>query len=178
MVVFKLEQTSESPVNPVKTQPLSPTFRISDSTGLEWGPRICTSNRFPGAAAAGRNTVLSESLFWNLATQSAAHPPAASASPGSLLEMQILRPHPPAYWIWKFILRRSPHDPYAIKIWETRLWKSLVVEAWLLTLQRLQQKTTLTWVDSHGPTTLPIRLCNSFNLQAWSPNFHSQPQAG
>lgn len=26
---------------------------VSDSIGLGWGPRICTSNKFPGDVAAG-----------------------------------------------------------------------------------------------------------------------------
>lgn len=33
-----------------------PTFKVSDSEGLGWGLRICTANKFPGAAAAQGTT--------------------------------------------------------------------------------------------------------------------------
>lgn len=41
----------------MKTQVAGPTFRVSDSVGLGWGPRICISNEMSGDSEAASLTV-------------------------------------------------------------------------------------------------------------------------
>lgn len=46
-VVLILEKASDSHGRFIKTQISGLSLRVSDSWGLIWGPRVCTSNEFP-----------------------------------------------------------------------------------------------------------------------------------
>lgn len=55
-VALKLQHPSESPRRPIKTQP-----GVSDLVDLGWDLNICTSNKFPGVAAAAGGKLYFES---------------------------------------------------------------------------------------------------------------------
>lgn len=57
-VVLQLEPASQSPGGLFRTHMAGPTLRDSDPVGLGWGLRVCISNEFPDAAAAGPGTTL------------------------------------------------------------------------------------------------------------------------
>ena len=55
-MILKLERASGSPAGLVPTWTAD---SVSDSVGLGWGPTICISNKFQGAAdTAGRTPLL------------------------------------------------------------------------------------------------------------------------
>lgn len=49
-VVLKLECASDPPEGLLKHNLLSPTLRVSDSVGVEWGLIVCILNNFPPSA--------------------------------------------------------------------------------------------------------------------------------
>ena len=60
-MVLKLLPESEAPEGLLKYRLWSATSRDSDLVGVEWSPRICISNKFPGDAG-GETTLKTTAL--------------------------------------------------------------------------------------------------------------------
>lgn len=60
--ILKYQYTCSQPGGFVETIFCS-TFRVSDSVGLQWGPRICLSNKWPDVAGLGTTLRELQSLY-------------------------------------------------------------------------------------------------------------------